>query len=724
MFKPDIPISKCTDDLLGHAPFSQAFGKALLEYADKESIVTALYGDWGSGKSSIINMAQEYIREKADGLDDAQKPVLLEFNPWNHSDQSHLISQFFKVLSGALNRQDYGGQATEIGKKLEAYSHFFTPLAMIPDPTGLGIGVALVAKLGLKMVGKATSERGAAYSKDLQQAREELNALLAAESRKIIIVIDDIDRLPDTEIRQIFQLVKMLGDFPNTIYVLSFDRYVVSRALDKVQADKGAAYLEKIIQFSIEVPPIDQSELEKLLFTQLDEIVHEIPEERWDQTYWWNVYQEGMKHYFRSLRDVIRYVNTLKFSFGMVRAEVNAIDFIAMTSLQVFEPALYFGIRDNKSLFVEPLRDSYGGNHCEQEQARLDEIIKRATVLSELDMRQFLSRLFPKVRSVYENIGFDGAYIDSMRPIGRICHPENFNTFFRLTLPEGEISKSEMDSILGLTNDLGAFAEALRSLSDAGRIGRFLELILDHTKEQIPLDIAPNIVIVLMNIGDTFPEENGGMFDVDTSKKVLRVFYQLGKRYDTQEERFNLLQPAMEKAEESLWTVVREVSILGREHGKATTEEKLAPEEERTVNAEQLTMLEQIALEKIKAWVAAGRLPSHRKFVSILYFWKRLLPEDSDEISVFVSELVETTEGLLVFVTAFLRQSTSQAIGDSVSQKNWWIDPKNIADFTDADAVTERMREVIASEAYSELEERQQIAVKLYLDAVDGKVES
>ncbi len=99
------------------------------------------------------------------------------------------------------------------------------------------------------------------------------------------------------------------------------------------------------------------------------------------------------------------------------------------------------------------------------------------------------------------------------------------------------------------------------------------------------------------------------------------------------------------------------------------------------------------------------------------------MPEDSEEISVFVQELIEATEGLLVFVTAFLRQSTSHTMGDSVSRKEWRIEPQNIADFTDVDAVTERLREVSTSDAYAELNERQRIAVKTYFDTVDGKVE-
>lgn len=135
MFSPDLPITTRADDLLGRAPFSRAFGKALLEYAHKESIVTALYGGWGSGKSSIINMARERIREQSNALEDDQKPVVLEFNPWNHSDQSHLILQFFKVLSGALNRQTTVAKLTRLAKSLKL-THIFSLLWQIYIPDG------------------------------------------------------------------------------------------------------------------------------------------------------------------------------------------------------------------------------------------------------------------------------------------------------------------------------------------------------------------------------------------------------------------------------------------------------------------------------------------------------------------------------------------------------------------------------------------------------------
>ena len=93
--------------------------------------------------------------------------------------------------------------------------------------------VSFIGKIAkaLKDVGKATEKAGEKSSKNLSAVKSELNILLRDIDTKIIIVIDDIDRLNNTEIRQIFQLVKSLADFPHTIYLLSFDKNVIINGL-------------------------------------------------------------------------------------------------------------------------------------------------------------------------------------------------------------------------------------------------------------------------------------------------------------------------------------------------------------------------------------------------------------------------------------------------------------------------------------------------------------
>ena len=53
----DKPIEKADEDLLGRSDFAKQFGKSICEYDSKDGLVIGLYGKWGSGKTSIINMA-------------------------------------------------------------------------------------------------------------------------------------------------------------------------------------------------------------------------------------------------------------------------------------------------------------------------------------------------------------------------------------------------------------------------------------------------------------------------------------------------------------------------------------------------------------------------------------------------------------------------------------------------------------------------------------------
>nr|NJM04349.1 hypothetical protein [Desulfobacula sp.] len=91
MFIFEKPIETTKDDFLGRKRFSQHLGKALLDWKEKESLVIAIYGEWGSGKSSLINLATENI-EKSNYKN---KPTIIEFNPWIFSEENSLGGHFF-----------------------------------------------------------------------------------------------------------------------------------------------------------------------------------------------------------------------------------------------------------------------------------------------------------------------------------------------------------------------------------------------------------------------------------------------------------------------------------------------------------------------------------------------------------------------------------------------------------------------------------------------------
>ena len=266
----------------------------------------------GLWKTSIINMAIEHI----DNLDqDENEAIVIQFNPWLFSNQNQLVKKFFDEFMVAIKDET-------ITNKLKSYVNKLIPpimgLAAIVDPSR---AQALISVS--EQVDTQTEEES------LESIRDEINKLILEKNCKIIVVIDDIDRLSDFEIRQIFQLVKLLADFPKTIYLLSFDKEIVVKALDEIQESSGEKFLEKVIQIPFEVPKINNADIERLLFNHLNELIEELKDE-FDLTYWGNIYHSGFKYFFKNIRDVKRYINALKFNLEIIKDEINPVDFITI----------------------------------------------------------------------------------------------------------------------------------------------------------------------------------------------------------------------------------------------------------------------------------------------------------------------------------------------------------------------------------------------------------
>jgi predicted KAP-like P-loop ATPase len=164
----------------------------------------------------------------------------------------------------------------------------------------------------------------------------------------------------------------------------------------------------------------------------------------------------------------------------MVKDDVNPIDFFAITAIQVFAPEVYYGIRDNKDIFSGTF-DLYGGIDVAKDQAkkRCDEIIGRVNEPPPEILKDFLKKLFPKLESIYGNTNYGDDWFGNWRRNCRICSPDIFDIYFRLSLSKGETSRREIETILSLGNNADAFAEALLKLNEDGKIIRFLERLED-----------------------------------------------------------------------------------------------------------------------------------------------------------------------------------------------------------------------------------------------------
>jgi len=712
MFNTDKPIKSEKEDLLGRSQFSKYFGEAI-SIPNQDSLVIGLFGEWGSGKTSILNLSIEFIENKF--VDEEIKPIIIRFNPWNFSDQNQLIAQFFKQLSSSLNRKDYGKEAKKIGEKLEAYSKFFEPLKFIPFIDQY----VDIAKEGMEKSGAAIKKWGQIKEDDLETTKKEINEMLTKKAIKIIIIIDDIDRLNNDEIKQIFQLVKSLADFPYTTYILAFDKSIVLNALQEVQKGDGNEYLEKVIQVPFEIPKVREENIQKLLFDEIDQIIFEIPENKWDKDYWSKIYTNGFRDFFKNIRDVKRYINCLKFNFEIIKNEVNPIDFLAITTFQVFIPEVYNLVRENKDVFSGVFEEStflvktgYSSGNNEKVENIFNEMVDKAPGKLKNSADRLLKQLFPKFVGNYGN-----AWLSEWRQKCRVCSPDHFDTYFRLALSQGELSQIEIDRIISISNDSDKFKNALLELNKEGKIVRFLERFEDYTTNIVPLESIPNIIRVLMDIGDLFPEGESNFFvSFDTPMRILRIFHQLSFRFDDPQKRFEIFKEAIENCENSLYTVVHEVGVQNQQHAKYGLAENKYPDNELTVLSHNLIELEKLAVNKIKSSIINGSFATHPKFYLILYYWK--LWTNKETVENYIKELVKDDSGFVNFIVGFFSYST--IFDENGTRKIPQMNYPAMKEYTDIRDFKKRIDKISKSDLYTQLIDNQKLALNTFIRNIEN----
>jgi predicted KAP-like P-loop ATPase len=288
------------------------------------------------------------------------------------SGTGNIPSAFFRELGIAL-REEWPDNEVEKGtKKLNAYA---TGLSLAGTTTSwvgkampwLAIpGGPVIEAVGksMKAAGTVVKEGSAALTAknatDLKSLREQKQAVtrsLTGLSRPLLVVVDDIDRLTTDEILQVFQLVKANADFPRLIYLLLFEREVVSSALNAVSGNKGGEFLEKIVQVGYHIPHASQASIQKVLFSGLDiHLSHVAVSKRWDKYRWANLYSDGIASYFRNLRHVYRFLASFAFHVRQHQTktsfEVNPVDLVGLETLRVFEPSVYESLPAAKTILT------------------------------------------------------------------------------------------------------------------------------------------------------------------------------------------------------------------------------------------------------------------------------------------------------------------------------------------------------------------------------------
>ena len=218
-------------------------------------------------------------------------------------------------------------------------------------------------------------------------------------------------------------MVKALADFPNAVYLLAFDYDVVVRALGTVQHGDGREYLEKVIQVPFEIPAPSMESIHDALFSKLNGILGDIPDNRWDKATWAELFQYGVKNYIKSIRDVIRYSNVFYLKYQLLQGETDPVDLLGLTCLQVFEPAIYSTLNNYKDMLCGSIGSySYDRQKIDEEKIKkaVSHIFSDGIVANEEAATSILGILFPKTEAALGSIYSFGRYYDHRKFLIRI----------------------------------------------------------------------------------------------------------------------------------------------------------------------------------------------------------------------------------------------------------------------------------------------------------------
>lgn len=669
----DRPSTDPKEDLFGHAPFAKSLADSICRYPGNDGLVLALYGPWGSGKSTVLGYVNYYLEQQSGD----NRPVVVTFNPWWFSGQENLARAFLGQLQAVLPAK------SEKFKKLgDLLGDFAEGVGGLIDLSGMTGGAA--GRLG-KLIGMVTKRK----PKDVPALKSEISKILKEAKKRVLIVIDDIDRLTPDETRQLFTVIKALADFPNVVYLLAFDHEVAAQAIEQQSGLPGARYLEKIIQVPFELPPIDRVALRAALFQRLSEVLGDIPEGTFDQSYWTNVYHDGIDALIQVPRDVVRFTNTLAVTYPAVRGEVNAVDFIALEALRVFLPNLYDIIRSNQDRFSGHTRDiHYSG--AERSKAEFHDEWRTALPESFRENAQSLvERLFPKTNnSIY---GSD--WLSEWRRDLRACHPDIFPIYFRLTVPQGNIRRSEMTALLALAGSPIEFGQALihakaeRRPDGLSKARALLERLMDHVQKDIPDEHISTVIQALFNVGDELidPADERGMFDLGNISRASRPVHHLLKRVPA-DQRANILDGAIK-----VGNALAVQSWLLQAEDEEITKAKNSGEPTQ-LTADEVAGLKATWISRVQTLSANANFLDRPELSRLLSIWRHW--GDGAEVRAWCDRVTASDDGLLALLPKFLQHSTSQTMGDWAVRRQPRLNPAWLEGYVDTNACAERLKNV------------------------------
>jgi KAP family P-loop domain len=479
-FSAGQPIADEKDDRLGHWPLVQELANAIRHRSPSNGFVVGIEGEWGSGKSSITNLLE---RTLTSGL--SLRTAVVRFSPWIVGTRSQLLGELFAELIRAaaslgpppdiewrsIDRIRRWWHLRKLTSAQRAWFDMFGGLAERLGQlgaVGLSLGVVEPVTGAAALAGVVGQQlRASRKVMSLHEMKTAIDAALVKLAGRLVVIIDDIDRLEPAEAVEVLRLVRSVADFSNTTYVLCYDREVLAAAVSsQLAVPDGADFIQKIVQLPFRVPRPEpfrlrhwfESRLGEDFSKQVQEV--QLAEDREGMDRLSNAIDRYGGRYLRTARDVQLVLNSLALHAPALSDEYDFTDLVWISLVRHGNFKLFEWIEDylpkvaalaNGATLPEPERIEAARKLTELLAAEgLDvrrETYDLPTYLPGLDT-DFLPQQQESKLVVFHNVTrHDLAGFIKKRRLGS---PDHYRAYFAFWHPEGSVSEREVDQFLTL----------------------------------------------------------------------------------------------------------------------------------------------------------------------------------------------------------------------------------------------------------------------------------
>ena len=293
-----------SEDLLGYTVHAELLKQVIMEGRNLP-VTIGLYGDWGSGKSSILKILQNKIETDEDSKNDS---VVIYFDGWSFEsfdDAKMALMQGIvdKLEEKITTKETFANCAKKVKDNIFSLRTLMWLLRNVAAPIGMAAisgGITTISSLISvfssfkgkedELVNKLTGEGAEKFLKDItdthldvdtfsavREFRTNFEELIKATKKKqVVILIDDLDRCLPEHIIENLEAIKLFLNVQNTAFVIAADQRIVSGAIHRQykeiadlsyssngsERSIGENYLDKFIQIPYSIPKLSNQEVE------------------------------------------------------------------------------------------------------------------------------------------------------------------------------------------------------------------------------------------------------------------------------------------------------------------------------------------------------------------------------------------------------------------------------------------------------------------------------